>query len=180
MSTAEGRDSVQGSQHRADGCVDCDPGLVGLPVIPAEGTSVVLSAAAFLVSQVVTKALQEVENEQQGAEHTVEEDWDVWSSEQEEDLEEEQEEQGYESEEEEDADEGAEHVEEVQEEGARVVLGAREAPMVGFPFPFWDLAQILLHHIRSDNHVLGRPHAGRVVVRRGPQEPKLGTRASGG
>nr|XP_008508324.1 PREDICTED: histone H3.v1-like [Equus przewalskii] len=112
MSTAEGRDSVQGSQHRADGCVDCDPGLVGLPVIPAEGTSVVLSAAAFLVSQVVTKALQEVENEQQGAEHTVEEDWDVWSSEQEEDLEEEQEEQGYESEEEEDADEGAEHVEE--------------------------------------------------------------------
>ncbi|KAF5911396.1 hypothetical protein HPG69_008261 [Diceros bicornis minor] len=175
MSAPEERDPAQGGQDRADGGADCDPRLVGVPVVPAEGSDPIVSVAAFLVSQTVTRALQEIGGGEEATQPTVEEDGDIWSAEQEEDMEagrEEEEDQDYEGEEEEDEDEPGDHAEEVWEVGAKVVVGAREAPMAGFRFLFWDLVRSLLHRIRSNDHVLVRPHAGRVVMRRGPQGPE--------
>ncbi|XP_058391262.1 parathymosin-like [Diceros bicornis minor] len=115
MSAPEERDPAQGGQDRADGGADCDPRLFGVPVVPAEGSDPIVSVAAFLVSQTVTRALQEIEGGEEAAQPAVEEDGDIWSAEQEEDMEagrEEEEDQDYEGEEEEDEDEPGDHAEE--------------------------------------------------------------------
>ncbi|XP_058391081.1 proline-rich proteoglycan 2-like [Diceros bicornis minor] len=118
MSAPEERDPAQGGQDRADGGADCDPRLVGVPVVPAEGSDPIVSVAAFLVSQTVTRALQEIGGGEEATQPTVEEDGDIWSAEQEEDMEagrEEEEDQDYEGEEEEDEDEPGDHAEEFED-----------------------------------------------------------------
>ncbi|XP_045727387.3 nucleosome assembly protein 1-like 1 [Mirounga angustirostris] len=82
-------------------------------------------------------------------------------------LEEEDENEGEEEETEEEEDNGQEPA-----EVPEVAAAAPETPMARFRSLFRTLVHTLLHRIHDNDHVLVRPHAGGVVVRRHSQEPE--------
>lgn len=49
--------------------------------------------------------------------------------------------------------------------GMDVVVDARRFPMAGFRWMFLDLVHSLLHRIYYNDHILVRPHRGRMIVR---------------
>ncbi|XP_053435060.1 cancer/testis antigen family 47 member A11 [Nycticebus coucang] len=58
--------------------------------------------------------------------------------------------------------------------GLDMMVDAHQFPMAGFRFMFLDLVHSLLHRIYYNDHVLIRPHRGRLVVRHHPHGPDGG------
>ncbi|XP_047620203.1 cancer/testis antigen 47A-like [Phacochoerus africanus] len=57
------------------------------------------------------------------------------------------------------------------EEGLDVAVEAHQFPMAGFRLMFLDLVHSLLHRIYYNDHILIRPHGGRVMVHPRPRSP---------